>query len=137
MKRNLKLMILGILLVALAATTYLAESSRPDWKKISPFTAIEIEGETVRVEYDGKEYELVAIEQVPTADLIAAAKKRFGQRWEKRLREDIAEVLDAAGIPSSHRVDLSLRNPASGTVEKIPQAEMTRENRNRSYRARE
>lgn len=133
MKRNLKLVILGLFLVALAVTTYLAETSRPDWRKVSPFTAIEIDGEIVRVEYEETRYELIAIEQVPTADLIAASKRRFGRNWEKRLREDIAEVLGAAGIPESDRVDLSLKDLESGEVALFPDAKMTTENRNRSY----
>lgn len=133
MKRNLKLVILGLLLVALAVTTYLAETSRPDWRKVSPFTSIEIDGEIVRVEYEGTRYELVAIEQAPTADLITASKRRFGRNWGKRLREDIAEVLGAAGIPESDRVDLSLKDLESGEVALFPDAEMTTENRNRSY----
>lgn len=120
-----------LLLIAFGITKYLAESSRPEWKKVSPFTAMEIEGETIHVEFKDNRYELVSIARIPTAELIAASKKRFGRLWEKRIREDIAEVLAAAGVENPDRVDLKLKEPGSGIVKHFPDAEMTSENRNK------
>ncbi len=135
MKRCSKISLLILLLVAFAVTEYLAESSRPDWKKVSPFTAVEIANEEILVEYEGATFQLISIERITTSELVSASKKRFGQRWDKRIREDIAEVLEAAGVESSQKVELKLREPDSGDVKTIPDAKMTKENRNKIYQS--
>ena len=137
MKRTLKLIVLALLVVALVVTGYLSESSRPEWRKISPFTRIEISGESILVEHEEKEYELVSIEGIPTEELIAAAEKRFGRQWQKRIREDIAEVLGAAGVKESTHVDLKLRDSVSGTETTFRDVEMTEEKRAEAYQRSE
>ena len=133
---NLKKIILLILLVAgFFGSAYMSDKSRPDWKKISPFTAIEIQGETIDVVVEETPYELLAIENVSTAQLIETSKKRFGRKWKKRIREDIAEVLEAAGAPSTTTVDLHLQNPETGKTIHLPEIEMTHMNRQKIYRS--
>ena len=66
--------------------------------------------------------------------MIKAAKKQFGKQWQKRIREDIAEVLEAAGAAESVLVDLELKDLETGTVKSVADAEMTQENRSIIYR---
>lgn len=135
MKPCWKITILILLLIAFAVTGFLAESSRPDWRKVSPFTAVEIEEDAIHVEFEDIRYELVSIEQIPTAELVKAAKRRFGRQWEKRIREDIAEVLEGAGFEGSNQVDLELIDSTSGNIRFVPDAEMTTENRKKVYQS--
>lgn len=132
MKRTIKLIILFLLLTLFGMSVYFDSGTSPSqWKMISPFTGVTFEGETIRVEFQGGDYELVSIESITSADLIKAAKKKFRRDWQKRIREDIAEVLEAAGVGEVTRVDLELKDPETGEVKKVSGAEMTRENRMR------
>ncbi len=135
-----KLGIFCALLVAFFVTGYLEESSRadrkrPDWKKISPFTAVSFKDESILAEYEGIVYEVSSIEGIESRELVKAAKKRFRQEWQKRIREDIAEVLLAAGAPDSIYVDLELKNLETGRVKSVSDAEMTRANRSKINKA--
>jgi hypothetical protein len=72
-----KIVILIILLVAFFVTGYSNSKSGPDWKKLSPFTAVSFEGETVSVEYEVTDCELASIEGITSSALVKVAKKRF------------------------------------------------------------
>lgn len=124
-----KIFIFIILLIAFFVTGYFEDKARPEWKKISPFTAVSFEGETVFAEYDGTVYELASIEGIGSEALVMAAKKRFGRQWQKRIREDIAEVIAAAGAPEGRYVDLELKDLETGVVKTVSDAEMTEEKR--------
>lgn len=128
-----KIPILFILLVALVVTGYYEKSSRPDWKKISPFTAVSFDEERILVEFETVDYELISIAGIERTELIEAAKRKFGSRWQKRIREDIAEVLEAADAYEGRYVDLVVKDPESGSVKSFPGVEMTESNRRQSY----
>jgi len=135
---SIKPIIFCALIVALFVTGYLSESSRldrdrSDWKKISPFTAVSFEGEAIVVVYEGVDYEALSIEGINSEDLIKVARREFGNHWQKRIREDIAEVLLAGGAPDTVYVDLELKNLQTGERITVADAEMTRENRSKSY----
>ena len=63
------------------------------------------------------------------------SKGHFGFNWKKRIREDNAEVLMAAGAPASNHVALELKDPEIGELKKVPRAEMTNENRSKIKRS--
>ncbi|MDF1812985.1 MAG: hypothetical protein P1V20_12245 [Verrucomicrobiales bacterium] len=128
-----KITILCILLFAAYATWQFDSSSRPEWKKISPFTSVTFENEKIIAEYEGTFYEVSAIEGISSEQLIETAKNHYGARWQKRIREDIAEVLVAAGAPDSTQVDLILKDLLTGAETTIKDAEMTEENRRKIY----
>lgn len=130
-----KIIIFIILLIAFFVTGYFKNEAIPEWKKISPFTAVSFEGETIFAEFEGSVYELVSIEGVSSDELVKAAKKRFGRQWQKRIREDIAEVLIAAGAPEGLYVDLALKDLKSGEVNLVSDAEMTYEKRRKAKSA--
>jgi len=108
--------------------------SREEWKKISPFTAVQIEGEKILARYEGTFYEVSAIAGISSSEIIEASQKTFNDRWKKRIIEDIAEVLEAAGAPNSTCVSLELIEPQSGKVTTVKKAEMTKQNRQKIYR---
>ncbi|MGY8639517.1 MAG: hypothetical protein ACKVJU_00325 [Verrucomicrobiales bacterium] len=107
MTEYIKLLVLSVPLVVAGVAFKMENSSSSrdtEWKKISPFTDMKFEGERIIAEYDGIFYELASIEKITSTELIKASKKEFGLKWQKRIREDIAEVLIAAGAPESIEV---------------------------------
>lgn len=120
-----KITILSILLVAAFVTFHFKETSRPEWKRISPFTAVEFDNQEIIVEFEGITYRLSSIEGISSEALIIASKKKYGSLWQKRIREDIAEVLIAAGAPDSNQVDLKLIEIDTGEAKSFTDAEMT------------
>ncbi len=56
-----------------------------DALKISPFTAVNLDGDRVIVTYEDKDYEWLEIDEIKIADLITSAKRRFGFVWKKKL----------------------------------------------------
>ena len=130
-----KIIILVILLIAFFVTGRMDEKSRPNSAKVSPFTAVSFEDETIRVEFQNAPYDLVSIEGITSTDLIAAAKKRFGRKWQKRIREDIVDVLKAAGVDEDRHVDLKLQDHKTGLTKSVSDAKMTEANRSKIYNA--
>ncbi len=108
--------------------------STDEWRKISPFTAVQIENEKILAQYQGAFYEVSAIAGISSSKIIETSRKTFKDHWQKRIIEDIAEVLEAAGAPNSKFVSLKLIEPQSGAVKTIEKAEMTTENRQKIYR---
>lgn len=133
MRNYSKIITLCFLLVAAVVSYQFKSSSRPDWKKISPFTEVQFEGEKIIAEYEGTFYEVASIEGISSAGLIEASRKHYGDLWQKRIREDIAEVLVAAGAPESTTVGLELKELESGAIKTVANAEMTKENRRIIY----
>ena len=83
------------------------------------------------MEYKGTLHQLEAIEGIKSDKIIEAAQKEFGSRWEKRVIEDIPEVLEAAGATASTNISLSLRELGTEHSTTIKGAEMTEANRQR------
>lgn len=129
MKKYIKPVIFCALLVAFFVCSKFDDASRPDWKRISPFTDVRFENESIIVEFEGVLYEVSSIEGISSRSLIKASKARFGNLWQKRIREDIAEVLVAAGAPETTSVSLELKELNTGEMVSVPNAEMTYENR--------
>ncbi|MEM7629697.1 MAG: hypothetical protein AAF356_09795 [Planctomycetota bacterium] len=106
------------------------------WSRVAPYTGLVLEGGVVRVEHNGVWHELLAIDGVETPALIASAAAAFGEeRIEKRLGEDIAQVLLAAGVAPSETVTLHLRTPAGVSIE-VTGVSMDAEKRDELWRSR-
>ncbi len=99
--------------------------------KLSPFTKVRYDGDTVIVTYNGAEYQLAAIDGVSTSDLLAFCRKNYGDIWQKRFAEDLVPVLNDMGHPinSQHTVSLTLIDPKTSQTTDIASADMTAENR--------
>ena len=97
--------------------------------KLSPFTAVRFEDDRVIVTYEGKDYQWLELDKIKVEDIVAAAMKKFGQRWQKRISEDLIELLWEMGHRPGNKVDLRLRDLATSRDFDVENAPMTRENR--------
>ena len=104
-----------------------------DWARTAPWSGVRFVDQGLEVQVDDQWWRLRSIEGVETSELFAHAKRAFGSRWEKRIVEDIVEVLVEAGVRPTRRVDLELENlDREQRVSK--NVEMTRDNRERAKR---
>ena len=105
------------------------------WKRVSPFTAVSLKVDgRVEVEFERKAYWLISIDDLPTGEILASSQRQYGQLWEKRFVEDIAEVLAGMGSPPGTTVKLVLRDADTGNRRIVAAAPLTRENRREVYR---
>ena len=100
-----------------------------DPPKLSPFTDVQFEENSVLVEYDGSRYEWRELDDIKVADIVASSQKQFGHRWKKRVAEDLVQVLWGMDRRPGETVRLKLLNQTSGKQSIILAAKMTRENR--------
>jgi hypothetical protein len=105
-----------------------------DWKRASPFTDVQVDGDTAVVEFRGARYQLVSINQASTRSILRSARHRYGHLGEKRFIEDLPEVLAGMGFARKETVSLVLCDSTGKTVH-VADAPMTAENRNRLYQA--
>jgi hypothetical protein len=61
--------------------------------QVSPFTRVQYQGDKVIVTYDGMEYELAAINNVSTPELLDFCRRQYKEMWQKRFAEDLVVVL--------------------------------------------
>jgi len=104
--------------------------------EISPFTAVVCEEDEARVQFQDQVYDLISIDNLPTKRILDYAKKRYGDRWEKRFAEDLVRVLDGMGHSPGDTVKLVLLDPRSGKERIVDNALMTQANRQAVWRAR-
>ncbi|MEL6497287.1 MAG: S41 family peptidase [Planctomycetota bacterium] len=114
------------------------------WGQVSPFTAVEFEEDgTLMVTLDGERVALVLLGGVPTAELIAGAKREFGDDWQKRIGEDLLEVFEALEVELDSEDVIDVVIFRDGEFVEVMDAPMTRDNRqlvwehNRVVRERE
>ncbi len=82
------------------------------------------------VRFENCDYELVSINDQSAGQLLSFCRRKYGDWWEKRFTEDVVEVLDEMGHPttSDKTVRLVLKDSASRGVT-IERAPMPAENR--------
>ncbi len=103
---------------------------------VSPFTRLAIEDDRVIVEFNQQSFQLLEIEGLGTQELLEVATKTFGKELaEKRIAEDLVDVLVAAGKTPTKTVRLRLQNDA-GKISHVAHAEMTKNNRRAILAAR-
>jgi hypothetical protein len=128
--------------VGLCLAEYLKEPP-----KVSPFTEVryhdndndkaedEDEAEVI-VRFQRKLYRLDAIDSIPTKSILQAARDHFGDRWQKRFAEDLAEVFWAMDHKPRRNVRLELRDLKTNIAVTIEKAAMTEANRQKIWFAR-
>jgi RNA polymerase sigma factor (sigma-70 family) len=99
--------------------------------RVSPFTGLKFRGEAIDVEVDGGWYRLVAVNGVTAERLVAFAKQRFEGRWQKRVAEDLVEVLGGMKVNVGTKVDLQLEELASKKRVERRDVPLTEANRQR------
>jgi hypothetical protein len=85
-----------------------------DWERVAPWSGVRFEGDAIDVLVAEDWYRLDAIEGVAAGDLVAHAKGAYGRRWQKRIVEDIVEVLAGLSRKTDGTVRLDLVDPATG-----------------------
>lgn len=97
-----------------AAPSTLGPVTQNDWSRTAPWTGVRFEDDGLEVEVDGEWWRLGSIQGVSAADLMEHSQRAFGSRWQKRIVEDIVEVLEAAGASPSREVELVLVDLETG-----------------------
>jgi serine-type D-Ala-D-Ala carboxypeptidase/endopeptidase len=116
---------LGVQLIQKAAG--LESNSAPP--KLSPFTAVRFEDEKVIVAYDGQTYQWLELNGLKVEDIAASSKKQFGGLWQKRISEDLVEVLWGMGHKPGNMVKLRLVDLKTKQDVVVENAPMTKKNR--------
>lgn len=104
--------------------------------KLSPFTEVQFKGEQVIVTYDGKACEWLELDGLKVKDIVASAKKQFGDRWQKRVSEDLVEVLWGMDHKPAQTVKLRLLDLKTKRHFAVEKARLTEENRRAVYAKR-
>jgi len=88
--------------------------------KVSPFSAVRAHGDVlaVQIEISGAWYQLAEIDGVPTADLVAAAKRHYRARWLKRISEDLDNVYEVLGRALGDTADVVLIDAAGRRLQR-------------------
>jgi len=94
----------------------------------SPFEMVRFAGEDPQVQVKGRWYELVSLDKIPKARILAGCKQLDADKWDKRFCEDLIAVLNLLGAQPGASVRLVLKDFESGktVTRKVP---MTRDKR--------
>ena len=84
--------------MTLALLLLLAAVPQAD-ERSSPFSGVKWTGEKPVVRVDGDWYELVSLNGIAAAKIVAFCQKEFEERWKKRFSEDLVE--EGIKIPES------------------------------------
>jgi hypothetical protein len=132
-------LLLSALSCALALSIVVQPATGQDFARLAPYQDIVFPANTLeppRVLLDGEWFELLSIDGSPVAEIIGTAQAEFGSIWQKRVAEDLVEVLAAVGAPPGVEILLGLRSEDTG--EAVTRTEpMTAENRAALWAARQ
>lgn len=113
-----------------------ADLARGDkYPKVAPFTSMRWAGDLPEVELDAQLYRLRAIDGIGVDRLIEFAKKAYDRIWQKRISEDLVQVMAEFGQPPGGAVTLRLEDIVSRAEVVRKDVPMTRENRQKVWRA--
>ncbi len=108
----------------------------PAPERSAPFSMLRWQGDRPEVRLgdgDGPLLTLTSIDGRATAEIVAFAQREYRSRWQKRIAEDLPEVMAALGRPISAQVRLGLVDP-NGVASEVTAA-MTVENRRKLWQA--
>ena len=86
------------------------------------------------VTYEESDYQWLEFDDLSVTDIVEFSKKQFGERWTKRVAEDLVEVLWGMGHRPGNTVKLKLFSTETKQEMIVERAAMTMENRNKVYR---
>jgi hypothetical protein len=78
-------------------------------ERSAPYTALRWEGEQPYANIKGEWYLLLSIEGIDLTDVVSFSKEKYKKRWQKRISEDLVEVLSAMGHTLPTPVKLSVK----------------------------
>jgi len=118
-----------LLIVILAIGISIASADWLDAPHISPFEGVRWRAEIPEVKVKGQWFELVSLNDLSAAQIVAGCKDADLDRWQKRFAEDLVAVLRKMGHDPGTSVTLTLKDLQSGDVQTLQNVEMTEENR--------
>lgn len=114
------------------------QAALAEWRnhrRLSPFEAVQWKGTTPQVQVRGKWYELVSMDGLSSAQIVARCQALDERHWQKRFEEDLVEVLMRTGHPIGDRTMLEVKDLETGQVRVLMDVPLTRENRDAVWRA--
>jgi len=103
---------------------------------LSPFTDVRLRGDVPEVRFEGRWWRLASLEGISAERLVAGTREQFGSLWEKRLAEDLPDVLAVFGLRVGPSVALELVDLESGRKKSVPRAALSAANRRMVVAAR-
>ncbi|MFK7768637.1 MAG: S41 family peptidase [Mariniblastus sp.] len=100
-----------------------------EFKKSSPFTKVAFVDEKVFVEYNKKTWQWLALDDFSVEAIKEKSNEVYGGRWQKRISEDLFELLVRMDHKPGETVRLRLLDPASNEELVVAEALMSEENR--------
>jgi len=131
-------LLIGVPAMWIAARSSAERAAVAAWKsqrQLSPFEAVQWNGATPHVQVGGKWYDLISMDGLSTAQILARCQALDPQHWKKRFEEDLVEVLTATGHPIGDHTMLEVKDPQTGQVHALMNVPLTRENRQALWRA--
>ena len=126
------LVVLVVGYVAGLATTEIAHQidrlSAPDWERIGAFEGLVWQDQTPVVLLENRWYVLETVNGRSVESILLETTDEFGAQTRMRFSEDMYEILLALGEPGD-RIDVELRDPATGEVSEVQALELTHEKR--------
>ncbi len=98
------------------------------YAKVAPWTEVRWENDQPFVEIKNQWHTLLSIDGKPVAEVMAFARQQFGSKAQKRLAEDLVELLTKMGHQPKWEVTLDLENISGIRLQKC--VRMTEDNRN-------
>jgi len=127
--REVLLAVLGFLLMFCIGAYLLGSvDHNPDAPRVSPFTEIHYEDSQVIVTYQEQAYQWLELDGIQVEDITSTAKFYYWGRWQKRVSEDLVDVLWKMGHEPGDTVELRLRNLETSEQQVVQNAPMTRDN---------
>lgn len=97
--------------------------------KKSPFAAVRWRDAQPEVRVGEEWFELVSLDGIAAAEIVAFSRQTYGDKWRKRFEEDLVEVLSRMGHEPKDAVQLVVRPVGSSetlTLEDVPNTEANR-----------
>jgi hypothetical protein len=100
-----------------------------NYPPVSPFEGVRWRAEVPEVRVAGDWYQLVKIDDLEAAKIVAACKSLDANRWQKRFEEDLAAVLSSMGDKPGETVALVVSDLSTQERKTLTNVAMTRANR--------
>ena len=107
------------------------------YPRLSPFQAVRWRGDVPQVRVGGTWYELLKLDGLPAAKIVATCKVLDDDAWQKRFEEDLVAVLTSMGDKPGDSATLVLKDPSSEKVQTLTGVAMTEDNRDAIRDARQ
>jgi hypothetical protein len=93
--------------------------------RLSPFTEVTVIGDSAEVVFEGKRYELVAIEGIATAEILAWCRENHLKRWDDRFEMGLMEIMSGMNMKLADAVQIELRAKSDGALRPVKRAPIT------------